>query len=167
MKRKKDQVRFSQLMKGLAGVFDSKGTLSPVKIELYFKALEDLTIEQIEKSVCELVRDREYSTMPLPADIRRIIQPGNLLTGLRAWLLVEKCLEGGPKPQDPAINAAVEGMGGYDRLGRLPYHELTWTQKDFERRYQLFSESFNLLEIPGPEKQPLRIVEKTSRKDGE
>ena len=152
MKGKKDEIKFSQLMKGLAGVFDSKGTLSPVKIELYFKALEDLSIDQIEWSVGQLMRERKYPSMPLPADISGNIPHAQLSNGLDAWLLVEKSLEGGPTPEDPVINKTVDGMGGFDRLSRIPYAELTWTQREFERRYQLLNQRRELLELPAPRK---------------
>lgn len=163
MKRKKDQAKFSQLMKGLAGVFDSKGTLSPIKIELYFKALEDLTTEQIEKSVSELIRDRVYSTMPLPAHIRENIKSVQLLDGLGAWLVVEKCIEGGPTPTDPVINKAVDGMGGYERLSRLPYDELTWIQKEFERRFTLLNEHRAQLELVPLVKISPKLLEKNPK----
>lgn len=160
MKGKNDLKRFAQLMSALAGVFDSKEKPSALKIELFFKALEDLTIEQIKQSVSQLIRDREYSTMPLPAHIRKNIEPIQLLDGLGAWLLVEKCLEGGPTPIDPVINKAVDGMGGYERLSRLPYDELTWTQKEFERRFSLLNERRDMHELTGPKKSHLQIVEK-------
>ncbi len=154
----KDEVKFAQLMKGLAGVFDSKGTLSPIKVELYFKALEDLSIDQIEKSVSELIRDREYPTMPLPAHIRENIKSVKSLDGLGAWLLVEKCIEGGPIPYDPVVNKAVDGLGGYERLGLSSYSELVWIQKEFERRYELLNESREQFELPAPKTDFLKIV---------
>ena len=158
MKGKKDEKKFSQLMKGLAVIFDLKGTLSPIKIELYFKALEDLSIDQIEKNAGELIRDREYLTIPVPAQIRKKT-PAKLLTGLSAWLLVEKCLEGGVKPTDPVINKAVEGMGGFDRLGLLPYSELTWTQKEFERRFELLNQSRDMFKLLGPTENRPKVIE--------
>ena len=167
MKGKKDEVKFAQLMRGLAAVFDVKGTLTPVKIELYFKALEDLTIEQIEKSVSELIRDREYTSIPLPAHIRKNIHPPvQALNGLSAWLIVEKCIEGGAKPKDPIINKAVDGMGGYQRLSLLPYSELTWTQKEFERRFLLLNEKRALIEAPALQKNRLKIVEINPKEKG-
>ena len=160
MKRKNDQAKFSQLIKALAGVFDSKEKLSPIKIELYFKALEDLTIKQVEQSVTKIISNRVYPSMPLPAHIRGNIESIQPLTGLSAWLLVEKCLEGGAKPTDPVINKAVEGMGGFDRLGLLPYSDLIWTQKEFERRFELLNESRNIYELPSPKTDHLKIVKK-------
>jgi len=97
--------------------------------------------------------------MPLPAHIREIIQPrAQLQNGLDSWLLVEKCLEGGGKPTDPVINKTVDGMGGYDRLGRLPYTELTWTQKEFERRYEMLNERRDMFELPAPQKNYLKLI---------
>lgn len=163
MKGKNDLKQFAQLMSALAGVFDSKGTLSPIKIELYFKALEDLPIAEIERSVSELIRDREYTTMPLPAHIRKNIQPPTqLINGLAAWLLVEKCIEGGPQPHDAAINKAVAGMGGYERLSLITYTELPWIQKEFERRFELLNERRDMFELPAPQKDHLKIVRKNS-----
>ena len=160
MKGKNDLKRFAQLMSALSGVFDSKEKPSALKIELYFKALEDLTIKQIEGSATKIMRNRIYPSMPLPAHIRENADLQQLLDSLSAWILVEKCLEGGPKPTDPVVNKAVDTLGGYERLGYQSYEQLVWTQKDFERRYELINQRRDIYELPAPQKDHLKIVKK-------
>lgn len=164
MNRKTDQAKFSELMQGLSKIFDPGRKISAVVMELYFKALEDLTIEQIAIAVSKVIRERVYSGFPKPAEIRLAIKPPDidqLSDPLGAWLLVERHIEGGPMPTDPVVNKTVATMGGYERLGLQSYAELVWVQKDFERRYELLNHRRDIFELPAPQQNYLKLTRKS------
>ena len=162
MKREKDQGEFAKLMYSMAGIFDSKEKPSALKIELYFKALEDLTIKQITVSVSKIIRNRVYPSMPLPAHIRENTNLPKPLDSLSAWAEVMKPLEGKPTSLDPVISKAVAILGGYEKLGLLSYDQLIWVKKDFERLYETLGERRDIYELPAPTTDYLKIVKKNS-----
>lgn len=45
------------------------GWITTLATQMYFEALKDLDIKDIERATMELVRSRVYSTLPKPAEI--------------------------------------------------------------------------------------------------
>ena len=158
MKGKNDFKQFAKLMSVMTGIFEAKQEMKPFRVELYFKVLEDLSIEQIEKSVNQLMHERVYSTMPLPAHIRQNVQSTRLLDSLEAWSSAVKWFEGGPQPIDPITNKVVGILGGYEKVSRTPYPQLPWIQKDFERLYKDLSERRDVHELPAPQGKELKLL---------
>jgi hypothetical protein len=141
MKRKDDQTKFAGLMKALAEVFDGSIQPSPLKIELYFKALEQYHIEKLEMAVSKMIKERTYPSFPKPAEIRENIEPKDTRAGplmariqIEAWLLT-----GAPYPQDPVIQAVIKSYGGARRLGMTTFSDLKFLLRDIESRYETIS----------------------------
>jgi hypothetical protein len=141
MKRRDDQTKFAGLMKALAEVFDGSIQPSPLKIELYFKALEQYPIEKLELAVSKMIKERAYSSFPKPAKIRENIESKHARDGalkprieIEAWLLT-----GAPYPQDPAIQEVIKSYGGARRLGMTPFNDLKFLLRDLEDRYETIS----------------------------
>jgi hypothetical protein len=143
MKRDRDFKRFGTAIAGLAEVFDTKGNgISSVGMELYFRALEDLEIEDIERAAMEIVRNRVFNGMPKPAEIRETIQGTKEDAAVIAWGKVDAAVrKHGPYPSvqfdDPAIHSAIELMGGWVEFQNVPLDEWKWRRKEFERAYSI------------------------------
>lgn len=143
MKKETDLKRFGTAIAGLAEVFDTKGDgISSVGMELYFRALEDLEIDQIERAAMEIVRTRVFNGMPKPAEIREAIQGTKESAAVLAWEKVDKAVrKHGPyesvRFDDAAIHSAIELMGGWVELQNVPLDEWKWRRKEFERLYAI------------------------------
>jgi hypothetical protein len=141
MKGKADFETFAQLMASLAEVFESYNKPSALKIELYFKALEEYSIEKLELAVSKMIKERAYPSFPKPAEIRENIEPKHARDGalkarieIEAWLLT-----GAPYPQDPVIQEVIKSYGGARRLGMTSFNDLKFLLRDLEDRYETIS----------------------------
>lgn len=119
--------------------------ITPFKIEIYFKALEDLSIEDIERAVWSIIRTRTTVTFPKVAEIRQALH-GNVSDRAEiAWnKLVGAIRSIGAYSSvifdDPVIHAIVEREGGWGKLCDKTSEELKWFGKDFLRMYSVYEE---------------------------
>jgi hypothetical protein len=140
----KDVPEFGKVMSGVSEIFDSEKPPSPMKIELYFRALQSLTIEQVKKAAALLVRNRTYSSFPKPGEFIEAL-PDNQTEEDRpklAWLKVVDAVENhgayaDVKFDDPVIHSTIKAMGGWSRLCAMKTAEMPFRQKDFEETYNL------------------------------
>lgn len=79
---RRDAKAFAVLMAGLAETFDL--ALTPTRTELYFTALEDLAIDQVEEAVRQAVRAGRF--FPKPAELRARVEPSPGDHAEVAWL---------------------------------------------------------------------------------
>ena len=133
-----DETKFAKLLIALGEVFPSEGRPSALKIELYYKALEAYSIEEITKAVENLIAERLYHNFPTPGEIRERLGPQINKTAAKiARMETEDWLYGnGPVPKDPVTCDVIQSYGGVQRLTIIPFDELKWTLKDLEDRYQ-------------------------------
>ncbi len=125
------------------GLIYEKEISKPV-IDLYWLALRDLELSQVEKGLQMHLKDPVAgSYMPKPADIRRhACQPKK--TGQIAWAEVQRTLVkyntyDSVQFADGTINRVIKDMGGWVWLSGQMDSEAPWTQKEFEKLYDLYS----------------------------
>lgn len=67
-----DFIRFRSLMKALESVFANREDMTKEKLILYYEALKDLKIEDIQLKVEWLIKYRVEHWLPTPAEIRKV-----------------------------------------------------------------------------------------------
>jgi len=94
--------------------------ISATRTDLYFRALKDLTIEQVKEGATRLMQHRTTATFPKPGEIREYAlgSKEDIETlGLLAWSDFERGLRAGPYKtvsfENQLINDVVARMGGW------------------------------------------------------
>lgn len=140
--RKPDREGFARCIATLCETFQREA--SAATIEAYWLGLEDLTLEAVEHGARRALRECEF--MPAPARLRAL--SGMTTTADRAELAWERVLfairsAGGWESvdfEDPAINAAVRGIGGWVSLTVLPGNELhAFARQKFLESYKAWA----------------------------
>lgn len=139
-----DLKAFSETMKGLAEIFDSGKPLSAIKLEIYFRAMQDHSIQEIKMAAAKLVKTRVYSTFPKPAEFLGLIDGKEDDQPKLAWAKVDQAVRSqGPYASvqfdDPVIHSVVEALGGWAQICSCTDKEWVWKQKDFEELYPLMA----------------------------
>jgi len=142
--------------------------LTPEGKQMYFYALEDYLIEDIERAIYRHQRDPDVGAfMPKPGDIIRHIDGDSESAALSAWHKVLEALArvgSGDSVvfDDPAIHACIDEMGGWMELGR----RVTEKEEPFFR--QQFSKLYRA-KRHDPGRYPAKLMgyfEAQNRRDG-
>jgi len=148
----KDMERFTFCMAALGEAFSQE--ITPLKIEIYFKALQDLPIDDIERATWEIINTRATASFPKVAEIRQAIS-GNLEDkAMLALEKVEKAMRevGAYRTvvfDDPVIHMVIESFdGGWPGLCAIPEREWKFARKDFLKLYQAMSKEKNRRPVP-------------------
>lgn len=133
---------FADLIKALAEIWETP--MSPVKSELYFKALEDLTIEQVKRAVYQIIKSRTFASMPKPGEIREAIEGTKQDKATEAWLLLDYAVRyighwSSVQFDDSVIHSVVEAMGGWEYLCTAENSKWKWKRKEFENLYPIMA----------------------------
>ena len=144
MNRKNDNTKFASLMGALAEVFDNGKEPSAIKIEIYFKALKEYPIKDIEKAVNILITSRVFPSFPKPAEIIQDITGNDQDRAIEAWAKVDSTVKShGPyvsvKFDDDVIHSCIELMGGWVNLCNEDIKNWHWKQKEFVQLYATLS----------------------------
>lgn len=112
----KDLEKFYAIMNGLSEQYLGE-KISKVRVELYFRVLEDLTIEQIEKGLAEMLKNRFSKTLPLPAEIRESALGNRRDLALAAFIKTGEAVSrvgahGNVVFDDPVIHRVVMSFEG-------------------------------------------------------
>ena len=135
---KKDMPEFIKILTGLAAMFDRP--LTVLIRDMYFTALDDLTIEQLNTAGNQIARTATF--FPKPVDFRNAINGNQDEAAIAAW---EKVLKGKSKAgqyqsvqfDDPVIHTVIKLMGGWGAVCRLEGHDdEKWQRIDFEKTYK-------------------------------
>lgn len=133
-----DKKQFAAILGALAEIFGQE--MSKPKLNLYFGALKDLTIEQIERAGEQLAGTAKF--FPRPVEFREAVEGSTLDRAAVAWrTLCGLCAHSGyPSLQitDGALAYAIEEMGGY-REAVAKIHDAS---PEMERAYQKTFEQF-------------------------
>lgn len=113
-----------------------------VSVEMWYLAVKDLTVDQFQNAIVRFVR--ESTEFPSPAEIRRYAGIQGLESEDRAdmaWRAVFSAIAkvGAYETvsfDDPAINAAIRGIGGWVALCDTTSDEMKWKERDFKRAYR-------------------------------
>lgn len=145
--QQQDELKFAELMAVLAEVYDDGRPPSKLKMEVYYRALEQFDIGDIEKAVKGLIYGRVTASFPKPAEIIQEIRgtTSNQATG--AWIDVLDTIKRvghyqSVKFADPVIHSVINVMGGWPRLaGEMLIDDEKWKQREFERLYEVLSKN--------------------------
>jgi hypothetical protein len=138
MKAEDYETRFAPMLAQLAAVF--RVEVSEPLTMGYWAGLRDLELEDIERAMERALATRKH--MPRPSELRELagaITPADRAT--LAWPIVAKAIRthgtyASVDFDDTIINAAIRGMGGWERLGSLEGDDFhVWARKEFERAY--------------------------------
>jgi hypothetical protein len=131
-------------MKALEEEFTPGQPLSDLKMDINFKALEDLDIADIEKATWHLINTRKTASFPKVAEIREAIT-GN--PDEKALLAYDAFTKGKERTgiyqsvsfEDKAIHAVVEAMGGWITACEITEDEWKYRRREFLDLYKALS----------------------------
>ena len=167
-----DIKRFSVVMATLCEIYNVD-TVSSLKAETYFRTLKDISIDELENGMDEMLKTRTYSRFPTPAEIREYALAGRNRIALMAHLKLGQAISRAGIYKnvifdDPVIHAVVMTYTN----GWIDICEKEYGRKDFQSefvsRYLALTHHF--------QKDPLLladvplylegIIESTNRKNG-
>jgi len=147
MDRKQDLHRIASALLGLGEVFDKQ--LSETLVDLYVKALDGLTAEQIEQAAGKAITSCKW--FPKPVELRELAggtEQASLedLAEVQADIAVEAIDRVGPYRsitfEDPVTTAVIrQRFGGWENWCCQPPGEIKWSRKDFVKAYLAYSRS--------------------------
>lgn len=138
---KKDYKAFEKIMASLNELYGDPGKkVSDLKMELYFTALKDLSIGQLNDAVNILIQTKTMKVWPLPAEIRYTVE-GNPQD--KAAIAFDKLLGAvrsiGPYRtvifDDPAIHAFIQSYGGWEDICDKTVEEWKFMRSEFVKGY--------------------------------
>ena len=140
--KKEDEKQFSKIMAGLQEVYTPEKPISTAKLEIYWMAFQDWTIEQFQAACQALLQTKTISTFPLPGEIRAASQEKD--RALEAWLLARNAISICTNTasvifSDAVIHSVIEAMGGWPKFCWIQDDELPFRQKDFLEYYKFFA----------------------------
>lgn len=111
--------------------------VSPFAVSVWWQACAPFDIEQVRKALTAHAMDPDRGQFaPKPADLVRQLQGTKTDRALVAWGKVHEAMGRVGAYQsvvfdDPAIHAAIDDMGGWPNVCRLPTDDLSHTQRRF------------------------------------
>lgn len=148
--------RFGTMMATMGECFQKNPTSE--MIEIYWRVLQDMTIEAFEKAALIIINTRTITgTFPMVAEIRAAAGGGAEAMALRAVVAWDKFMYAlhnhapydSVKFDDPIITHIVRQLGGWTEMGDWPVEETKWKRKEFERLYEAYAASDTLPEPVG------------------
>ena len=145
-----DKKKFHEIMMAAGEVYNREITKPLLKI--YFAALSDLTIRQVNDAVMQHIKstDTAASFFPKPAEIikrafgsdedgkRRIEDRANMAWSVILGKISSIGSYGNLEIEDKQALAAVKGIGGWQALCMCTYEQLDWKKKEFIRAYDCY-----------------------------
>jgi hypothetical protein len=137
-----DKKKFADLMMALAEVFDNGRDPSAVKVEIYFKALENFGISDIDRAVSRMISTRVFASFPKPAEIIQEIDGSAEELALNAWSKVSYAIRHVGQYEsvafdDPVIHSVIEAMGGWHQMQEPNAYHPVFSQKEFMNLYPI------------------------------
>ena len=139
-----DLERFSYCMGALGEAFSQEP--SPLKTEIYFKALSDLPIDVIEKSVWQVIRSRTTASFPKVAELREAMGGKEEDKAILAYdaFTKGKAQTGAYESvvfEDKLIHAVIQSMGGWYEVCMITEDEWKFKRREFIDLYRAISRS--------------------------
>jgi hypothetical protein len=163
-----DRQPFAELMLGIGETYGEP--VSATRMEIYFRALCDLSLEQLRDAASLHVRSQKF--FPRPSELRDAIDGTVEDQAEIAWTqvqaLVRRCgfwwredQQGPiPWPDDTTRRAALELYGGWQPLcEKLPAAgpEMLGTAKLFKAHYAAFARQRVRAALPGPSRAEAKL----------
>jgi hypothetical protein len=130
-------------MEILRSEFTPNDELSEMQMEVKFKALEDLTIEQVESATWQIIKTRKTATFPKVGEIRSTVtgdadeiavlaydafRKGKGQTGIYNSVVFD----------DRIIHATVDAMGGWQQVCLITEDDWQFRRREFLDTYKAF-----------------------------
>lgn len=141
---KQDKIEFAKIIMVLSEMFVGKEKPSKELIKIYFQALIEYDIQQIQQACDFIVKSWGFHFMPKPADFIKHIEGSKEEQALIAWqnLLNEINLKGMAKAElDEPTRRAINACGGIDVIGLCDRNKLTFIFKDFVNNYKVIAKT--------------------------
>jgi hypothetical protein len=138
-----ERKQFSELLTDALAFW--RRDVSPFTLSVWWQACEPFSLEQVSKALTAHAMDPDQGRFaPMPADIVRQLQGSVSDRALVAWGRVLDATQRVGAYQsvvfdDPAIHAAIEDIGGWVNVCRLPYAELSHTERRFCESYRAYA----------------------------
>lgn len=141
-----DVTTFTREMARLNLAFPKEALSDDTEI-VYFDALRDLSIEQVQTAVQRAIRENTW--MPKVAELRALVLGAPDDAAAFAWARAYRAsLRGFGTArkldfQDPVLHATVTAMGGWERIARLGFSgtesvDIAMTRKEFVHLYAIY-----------------------------
>lgn len=162
----KDKAQVAEMITGAYAYY--RQAITPFVLDVWVKACETFPVESISKALsAHLVDPDRGQFAPKIADIIRILQGTKSDRAAMAW---SKTLDAMSSVgaysdvvfDDPAIHATVEDLGGWCKLCRTDYDELSYTQHRFTKAYETYVQrgTFDYPRRLGGERSPDEMYER-------
>lgn len=137
----KDLEAFQEIMTALNEVYgDPNKPVNDIKMRLYFKALEPLSIEELNKAVGVLLRTKTFRVLPTPGEILEAAHGG---VDDRAAIAFESVINNANYYasvifEDGTIGKVIEAMGGWDAVNEWKEDDRKWNRAEFIKLYKIY-----------------------------
>lgn len=160
-----DLDKFSKLIAGVFGMHMRDA--SNEVIDIYYRALEKYSIEELHTAFSEHVRNPDSGTfIPKPADIIRILEGDSNKKSLEAWVKAYKAISHAGSGatvifDDPIIHAVIYVLGGWERFCfEVTIKTEKFIKKDFLEFYKMYLGKDNF-------EYPRKLIGRTERINNE
>jgi hypothetical protein len=148
---KADRERFARALALMAIALDREP--SAERVEVYWKYLRDLGIEEIERAINHLIKNRKYDRFPTIGEIRSlIVQEEDERLELEAHLAWKNANEivfaGRYETDDPVLDRTILTLyGSWANFGRSSEFNEVADRREFLKIYKLLArQEYRLLE---------------------
>lgn len=140
-----DLETFEQVMQTLNEIFGDTGKpVSDMKMRIYFQALQDLPIKDVEASVPALSKTKTIRTFPLPAEVREATRGNIQDQAVAAFDVLLNAIQRHGFYQSVEFRAGIIGkcvdaLGGWAKVCEWTVDERKWNRREFEKLYRAYS----------------------------
>tara|TARA_R110000850_G_scaffold264606_1_gene393769 strand:+ start:17040 stop:17714 length:675 start_codon:yes stop_codon:yes gene_type:complete len=150
-----DMEAFDQIWTEAHEVYGRKP--EPRVVYMVFQALISFPLQDIERALCRHLTNPDTGQYPpKPADIVRLIQGSSQTTSGEAWAKVDRAIRcvGNYRTvvfDDPKIHAAIDRLGGWQKISLTEEKEYPFLRNNFLKLYQGFT-------VQPPETFPRKLI---------
>jgi hypothetical protein len=135
-----DRQKFDSILIALAEMFEQQ--ISETRLDLYFEALRDISIEDFQKAANVVARSGRF--FPKPIDFREAVHGSLDDKALQALMRLEDAVKriGQYKSvvfDDSVIHMAVQALDGWQAVCLLQIDEWKWKRKEFLSLYKSYA----------------------------
>tara|TARA_Y100001973_G_scaffold106441_1_gene184397 strand:+ start:1475 stop:2152 length:678 start_codon:yes stop_codon:yes gene_type:complete len=129
----------------------------PRVVYMVFQALISFPLKDIEHALCRHITNPDTGQYPpKPADIVRLLQGSSQSASSEAWAKVDRAIRcvGNYRSvvfDDPKIHAAIERLGGWQKISLTDEKEYPFLRNNFLKLYQGFT-------VQPPESFPRKLI---------
>lgn len=150
-----DRTAFAEIWTGAYGLYGR--TVTNSMLDLSFAALQNFSISDVSRGVTAHIRNPDTGQFPpKPADVIKHICGNSQSAGGEAWAKVDRAIRcvGNYRSvvfDDPKIHAAIDRLGGWQKIALTGNDEYPFLQNKFLKLYQGFT-------VQPPETFPRKLI---------